>query len=332
MAAIPGTKWEGIIMIDTHVHYADELIRPDLPEIEKLDRQAGVERTICLPITFEDNLTMMSATEGYKAMYYAVGIHPLRVPLYPLPITRRGVYSLKREIRDCEKRRLNWETDRKTLQDFKENIERLSEMIKDDAGSENKRIVAIGETGIDIHSRTGIQKLWMQKISLFEHLILALRHDLPLVLHIRGEYALGEALSVMKADCFRNTRFRGVWHCFCGTKEEMELLADNGKNDFVFGIGGKITKPGRDGDILRKTLRRISEEQSPGEILSKLVLETDAPFVTPYGIIKKYGRDARNISAYLPEIVSALAEILKVSDQEVMERTTENANRAFFNE
>lgn len=317
-------------MIDTHVHYAHEQIKDDLLEIEKLDRQAGIKQTICLPITFEDNLTMMPATEGFKAMYYAVGIHPLRVPLYPMPISRKGLYSLKRELKDCEKRKLAFERDRKTLQEFKERIDYLAGMIKKEAESETNRIVAIGETGIDIHSRTGFQKLLMQKISLFEHLLLALRYDLPLVLHIRGEHALDETLSVMNADCFKSSCFRGVWHCFCETKEEMDLLADFGKNAFVYGIGGKITMPGRDGETLRETLRRLSEEQRSDEILSKLVLETDAPFVTPYAIIKEYGKGTRNISAYLTEIVHALAEILKVSDQEVIERTTENANRLFF--
>ena len=304
-------------MIDTHVHYGCEVLRNDLKDIERQDRKAGIEKTLCLPMSYEDNFTMMQNTRGYADMAYAVGIHPLYVP--SLPPDGNSALALKKEI-ELYRRSLD------ELTDFQVMIFTLSSFIEKHA----ECVAAIGETGIDIHNDAGKNNLRMQKISFREHIRLAQAHKLPLILHLRGENALEEALSVMQQGQFRNIHYRGIWHCFHGTRREMEKMLEISDGEFGFGIGGIITYPER-GAVLRDNLRSWNK----AEILSKIVLETDAPFLAPQNAgggsegrsLTESERGVRNISANLAEVVSVLAGTLKVSPEEIIRHTTENAYR-----
>lgn len=308
------------MMIDTHVHYGDKCYKNDLIEVVKRDREAGVVRTICLPVKYEDNRTMMTAAEGIGDMYFGVGIHPLQVPQYPTLPSPKEEYSLKKELAACEKRKLAFEKDRNTLLMFQGMMKDLSDLIDECTGS--GRIAAIGETGIDTFKS---KNLIMQKISLYQHFLLAIKYDLPVVLHIRGENALDETMKVMNKLRSPKRGFRGVWHCFLGSKADMDKLQD-GNNDFVFGIGGKITdKEGY--RILSKTLLSFPDK---GEALSKIVLETDAPYLLPHKDAEEQNRDTRNVSANLPVVVQTIAKILNVEDEVVIEHTAKNAFRMFF--
>ena len=296
-------------MIDTHVHYGSEAYIQDLAEVEKQDRLAGVEKTVCLPISYDDNFTMLERTEGFQHMFYAAGVHPLHVP--PLPEEDRDSFILKLVQKRNEERL-------ETLKEFRLMMEALDRLIDDNHG----KIIAVGETGIDVHTDDGAKNLQMQKISFREHIRLAQRHDLPLILHLRGDGALEEALDVMTRGQFSRIRYRGIWHCFHGSKQDMDVMRRYSE-DMVFGIGGIITYPER-GEELRRNFRKSEKE----EVLSRIVLETDAPYLTPQSVLQQ-DSGARNVSAYLPEVVRALSEVLETSPEEILRRTTENAERIF---
>jgi TatD DNase family protein len=103
---------------------------------------------------------------------------------------------------------------------------------------------------------------------------------------------------------------RGIFHCFSGSVENANEIIAAG---FYLGIGGVVTYPKAG---LAEVLQHIS--------LEHLVLETDAPYLTPIPF-----RGKRNESSYLKYVVEKIAEAKKVSVEEVAVATTANAEKIF---
>ncbi len=169
---------------------------------------------------------------------------------------------------------------------------------------DKRNFCAIGEIGIDLYwDKTFLE----QQIEAFNIQIdWAKELDIPIVIHSRD--STSEVIDVLKA-C-KDEKLRGIFHCFGGSVEEAKKIIDLG---FYLGIGGVLTfkKSGLD-----KTMKEVD--------LKNVVLETDAPFLapTPY-------RGKRNESSYIELIAKKLAEIKKVSLEEVAAITTKNALEIF---
>lgn len=165
----------------------------------------------------------------------------------------------------------------------------------------DKRVVAIGEIGLDFHYPDFRRD---KQIEVFlSQALLASELGKPMVIHCRDAY---RAL----IDLFRSeprVTSRGVVHCFSGDTDEALALIDMG---FYLGFGGAITYP--NAGPLRATLRRIG--------LDRVVLETDAPYLPPQ---KKRGR--RNEPSYLKHTAAELAELTGMTYQDVARITTANA-------
>jgi TatD DNase family protein len=126
------------------------------------------------------------------------------------------------------------------------------------------------------------------------------------VIHSRD--STPECLDIVKSK--QNGRLRGVFHCFSGTEQEAAEMAELG---FYLGIGGVVTfKNSRLPEVLA------------GVPLSRILLETDAPYLAPVPY-----RGKRNESAYIPLIAAKIADIKQVSVAQVAEVTSANA-RALF--
>jgi len=169
---------------------------------------------------------------------------------------------------------------------------------------EQRQFAAIGETGLDFYWDTQFAK--EQYKALENQIVMALQFNLPIVLHTRS--AMQETIDVIKQ--YRDTKLNGIFHCFGGTLQEARQIIDLG---FYLGIGGVVTykKSG-----LEETLKEID--------LKHLVLETDAPYLSPVPF-----RGKRNESSYLTYIVAKIAEIKQVSIEEVARETTTNAVKIF---
>lgn len=166
------------------------------------------------------------------------------------------------------------------------------------------RVVGIGESGLDFlrdHSPRDVQR------SVFaRHLVLAAARNLPMVVHCREAY--DACFEVIRAE--RATPVRGVLHCFQGDAEAARGALDLG---LFLGIGGTLTFPRED------ALRRVVA----GLPLDRLLLETDAPYLTPRP------QRGRNEPAYVRHTAACLAGVLGVPLERVAEATTANA-RALF--
>lgn len=162
----------------------------------------------------------------------------------------------------------------------------------------------IGETGIDLYWDKTYHR---EQVEAFNRQIdLAIACDLPIVIHARESFR--EIFRVLENRDI--TGLRGVFHCFTGSLEEAQRAIGLG---FMLGIGGVLTykKSGLDGVVA-----------STGP--DRLVLETDAPFLSPVP-----HRGKRNESAYVIHIAGSLAEILGISLAEVAAKTTANACELF---
>lgn len=165
--------------------------------------------------------------------------------------------------------------------------------------------VAVGEIGLDYHY--GRETAEIQKLAFKRQLEIAARRNLPVNIHLRE--ATEDFFAVL--DQCRHLGIRGNLHAFSGSSETFERVRRYG--DWYVGIGGVLTfKNSR----LPEAVARIP--------LDRILLETDAPYLTPVPY-----RGRRNESAYIPVIAAKIAQIKGVDIEEVAAVTTDNALKLF---
>lgn len=171
----------------------------------------------------------------------------------------------------------------------------LEEQIK------NKKVIAIGEIGLDYYYNCNkdIQKRVFEK-----QLMIAQKYNIPVIVHNRE--ATSDIYSLIK-----KYNVRGIIHCFNENKVWAQKFIDLG---FLLGVNGIITF--KNAETLREVIKDIS--------LEYIVLETDAPFLTPAPF-----RGQKNSPLYLKYICQKLAEIKENTYYEVAKQTTANVKRLF---
>ena len=167
--------------------------------------------------------------------------------------------------------------------------------------------IAIGEVGLDLYW----DKTWLkeQQQILDEQIQWALEWKLPLVIHCRE--AFPELFQILEP--YKHTELTGVFHSFTGTLDEARELMDYSR--FMIGINGVVT-------FKKSTLPEVLKEVP----LSKLVLETDSPYLAPVPF-----RGKRNETSYVKRVAVKLAELYGMEIGEVERQTTENALKVFKN-
>jgi TatD DNase family protein len=182
--------------------------------------------------------------------------------------------------------------------DYKEELEAVEYWLS------KRKFYGIGEIGIDLYwNRTF---LFEQQEAFKHQLQLAKENKLPVVIHVRDSF--DEVYSILKEQ--QNGLLRGIFHCFSGNEAEAKKVIDLG---FLIGVGGVVTF---NNSSLADVIKNIP--------VQNLVLETDAPYLTP---VPKRGK--RNESAYLIYIAQAVAKIYNISVNELADITSENARDLF---
>lgn len=184
--------------------------------------------------------------------------------------------------------------------DWKKRLEVVEKAFRSD-----RRYYGIGEVGLDFYWDDTFRK---EQLEVFEIQIKwALESNLPLIIHSRNAQA--ELLEVMKP--YKNTSLRGIFHSFSGNEQEADELLEY--SNFMLGINGILT-------FKKSTLPNVLK-QVP---LSRLVLETDSPYLAPVP-----HRGKRNESAFITETARRLAEVYEVDFSAISAKTTENALKVF---
>ncbi len=162
------------------------------------------------------------------------------------------------------------------------------------------KVIGFGETGLDYYYTHSPHE--RQKSSFKAHIKAALTCDLPLIIHTRD--AEEDTIDLIKT--VGKGKARGVMHCFSGSSWLRDQALDLG---FYISASGILTFKKADG------LREIFQ----GVPLERLLVETDAPFLSP----EPY-RGKPNEPAFLVETVKKLAELKKVSFDDLCSKTTQN--------
>jgi TatD DNase family protein len=167
------------------------------------------------------------------------------------------------------------------------------------------KYIAVGEIGIDLYWDKTFQQ---EQIAAFEEqLRWSMEWHLPVAIHSRNAFPeVFESLDRVGASCLR-----GVFHSFEGSYEELKKALTY--TNFFLGINGIVT--------YKKALFRDYLPLAPVE---RILLETDAPYLTPVP-----HRGKRNEPAYLLFIAGKLAEIYGLSIETVIDKTTANAKSLF---
>jgi TatD DNase family protein len=167
-----------------------------------------------------------------------------------------------------------------------------------------RKFAAIGETGLDFYwDKTFIPQ---QYDAFRQQVNWAKKYNIPVVIHSRQ--STPECIAVIQE--MHDERLTGIFHCFGGSIEEARQITDLG---FYLGIGGVIT-------YKNSGLAAVIEKLP----LNNILLETDAPYLTPAPF-----RGKRNESAYLKYIVQKIAAVKNMRVEEVAELTTLNAQKVF---
>lgn len=171
-----------------------------------------------------------------------------------------------------------------------------------DSQLSNDKVIAVGEIGIDYyHGKDNKDK---QK-ELFERMLnLAEKHRLPVIVHSRK--AMQDTFDMLKKH-----DVVGSMHCYQGSAE---MAREFIKLGFYIGIAGPITR--NNNKKTRNMVKKID--------INNILVETDSPYLSP---VEKIGE--KNTSLNLKYIIRKIAEELDMTEEEVMEITTENAKRLF---
>lgn len=169
------------------------------------------------------------------------------------------------------------------------------------------KVVAVGEIGLDYYWEKDPAVREEQKVWFRRQLALAKKQDLPVIIHSRE--AAEDTMKIMREAAAE--QIPGVIHCYSYSKE---MAQEYIKLGYYIGVGGVVTYS--NGRRLKETVSAIP--------LDRILLETDCPYLSPVPY-----RGKRNSSLYLPRVVTEIAQLKGVSEEEVERVTFENGMRLF---
>ncbi|WP_349402181.1 TatD family hydrolase [Candidatus Phytoplasma solani] len=166
--------------------------------------------------------------------------------------------------------------------------------------------VAIGEIGLDLYHQQ--DNLDIQKKNFQDQVKIAIQYNLPIIIHARKSFE--EIYRLLLP--FKN-KIRGVFHCLVFSCKEVQMALELG---FYIGIGGVVT-------FKNTPVAQVIAKTTP---LNRVLLETDAPYLTPYPFQGK-----RNEPAHIKIIAQKVAQLKNISLQEVARQTSNNVAQLFYN-
>lgn len=277
-------------MFDTHTHLNFHSLEGKTKDIIRQANDEGVTHFVIPGTDFPTSQKAVDLANTFadKNVYAAVGIHPHHV----------------------------FEAQQKGEESYGADIKKIERLLAD------KRVVAVGEVGLDRHyyEATKYQNydvteefIKTQQIIFNEHVKLALKHDKTLIIHHRE--AKKDLLDCLAEVWSGSLSRRSVIHC---CEPDHDLLAYAKEHKLFIGV---------DGDVTYDKKKQAFIKEVP---LDMLVLETDAPFLIPEPHRSK-PRDVRgpNVPAYLTLIAEKVANVKDVSVDEVKKATFENALELF---
>ena len=169
----------------------------------------------------------------------------------------------------------------------------------------DEKVKAYGEIGLDFYRNLSPRDIQLKRFR--EQIGLAKELGLPIVVHDREAHQ--ETLEILRSE--KASEYGGIIHCFSGDYEMAKACIDMG---FFISIPGSITF--NNAERFREIVKKVP--------LDSLLVETDAPFLTPVPF-----RGERNEPSYVRYTAQKVADIKKVPFEKVAEVTSENALRVY---
>ena len=170
--------------------------------------------------------------------------------------------------------------------------------------AQNSKVVAIGEIGLDYYWDKSFVEL--QKEVFIKQIKLANKLNLPIVVHDREAHK--DCFDILKE---HNLSSKVLFHCFSGS---VEFMRECTKEGWYIALGGVVTFK----NAIK--MKEVAKEVP----LDKLVLETDAPYLTPVPF-----RGKENKPAYVKYVAEEIANIREIKIEEIIDITTRNAEEIF---
>jgi TatD DNase family protein len=258
-------------LVDTHVHVNFKNFSPDLEAVRSRWQAEGVTRLVHSCVSPSEFEQIQAIADRFPEVSFAVGLHPLDTDLNENgwnPVLGEQIHSLARS---------------------------------------DRRVVAIGETGLDLFKS---ENKSAQIAAFIAQLEVASMLDLPVIIHCReAAIVTREVLESFNARAAKP--IQGVMHCWAGTPEETQWFLDLG---MYISFSGVVT------------FKNAKTLQAAAKIVpsDRLLIETDCPFLAP---VPERGK--RNEPAYVRYVAEKLAELREVDLSALADETTANACQLF---
>ena len=190
-----------------------------------------------------------------------------------------------------------------------EKVDFLEKIVQENSNLSNSKLVAIGEIGLDYYYDNSPHD--NQKKILIKQIEIALKYNLPIIFHVRNAY--DDFWPIIDKFISSGHKIRGVLHSFTDTLENAKQGINRG---LYIGINGIST-------FTKDESQKIMYEQIPVE---KILLETDAPLLTPSPL---RGKIKINEPAFIRNIAEYNSAIRQINIDKIADITTINA-RALF--
>jgi TatD DNase family protein len=287
------------MLTDTHCHLDLDKFDLDREAVIQRALDAGVNRILIPSLDLDSSHAAIRLAEAHPIVFAAVGFHPTDLEQW-------------KDSSIDDLRAVAMESSGPPLQ------------IEKQASRLQNKIVAIGEIGLDYYWVKEPERRTFQHVTLKQQLHLAQEVNKPVVIHMREENdawfgqasvdlleILSEWHQRLKTESHPLVERPGVLHSFNGNLETaQQALSLN----FFIGVTGPVTY--KNADEKRQILRQVP--------LTHLLIETDAPYLTPVP-----HRGKRNEPAFVAHIADKIAEIHMTTREQVAEITTANAARLF---
>ena len=302
-------------MIDTHSHLDGPEFAEDLEQTLLRAKAAGVEKIFVPGICWADTPRLLEICNTHAGLLYPmVGLHPENIMDEDYhEVLEKMERLIAESVAETEGMNIaSGESEGMNIASAES--EGMNAALAETEGMPyackkhiaKAPIIGIGEVGLDLYWDDTHKSEQMEVLE--SQLQWAEKYRLPLMIHSRNAHA--ELMEIMERH--RSSNLTGVFHCFTGTPDEArDLLSFPG---FMLGIGGVVT-------FKKSTLRETIKEAVP---LSRIVLETDSPYMAPVP-----NRGKRNESAYVKNVAEMLADVFGLDLHTIVLHTTENALKVF---
>ena len=254
---------------DSHSHYNDEKFDEDREQIINDTYNAGITKFVCAGYNIKSSLDSLELSKKYDFIYSICGISPNDIP--------------------------------QTEQELWKSLDEITKLVQN---NKSKKLVAIGEIGLDYYWNKENKEL--QEQAFIKQIELANKLELPIVIHSRD--ASVDTINIIEENKVNKV---GIFHC---CQQNQEMIKNALRLGYYISLAGPVTfkNAKNSADII---------QMIP---MDKLLIETDSPYLSP-----EPNRGKRNDCRNVKYVAQRIADVKGITLEEVAKATYENAMRIF---